>query len=68
MIGRRASKEFRKLARQIEVAGGEVRHMPRGHPKVYFEGRFVMTLCLTPSDHRSRKNELSRLRKAGLNI
>lgn len=57
LAGRGATKEYRRLVKQIEAAGAVVR---RHH------GRFILTLCNTPSDHRSRLNELSRLRQAGL--
>ncbi|AXH49737.1 HicA-like toxin [Gordonia phage Pleakley] len=68
-LGRGGTKEYRDLVRKIEAAGGEVRKPTgKGHPKVYLGGRFIMTLCCTPSDHRSRKNELARLRRAGLEI
>lgn len=66
---RGASKEYRKLVKSIEEAGGGVRRPTgRGHPKVYYQGRFLLTLCNTPSDYRSRRNELARLRQAGLDI
>lgn len=69
LAGRGATKEYRKPVKQIEAAGAVVRRPTgKGHPKVYYQGRFILTLCNTPSDHRSRLNELSRLRQAGLDI
>ena len=68
-VGTRANKEYRVLVKAIKAAGGEVRKPTgTGHPKVYFRGQFVTTLCLTPSDRRARKNELAQLRRAGMNI
>lgn len=69
LLGRGTSKEFRSLVKQIEANGGQVRP-PRGkgHPAVYYDGEFVTTICFTPSDSRSRKNELAGLRRAGMDI
>lgn len=68
MSGRKSfTKECRDLIKKIEAAGGVVR-TGKNHPKVYVNGRYVTALCCTPSDYRSRKNELAILRRAGLEI
>lgn len=63
-----ARKEIRELLGQIEAAGGTVKpscNKP-GHFKVYLDGRFIGGISGTPSDYRSTKNEIARLRRRGL--
>jgi len=59
-------KETRHLLKAIEAQGFTVQRAGNGHYKVRnAAGEIVAILSATPSDWRSRKNELSRLRRAG---
>lgn len=63
------SKELRCVIAKIEAAGGTVEKRGKsGHLRVYVDGAFVGGLAGTPSDHRTWKNDLARLRRHGLNI
>lgn len=71
--GRRCqgNKELRRLLDAIVAAGGEVVPYGRsatGHWKVYLNGEMIGGLAGTPGDYRSRKNDIARLRRNGLNI
>ena len=63
-----ARKETRVLLEQIELAGGTVEPCRNrsGHWKVFFQGRYIGGLSGTPSDHRGTRNDIARLRRAGL--
>ncbi|QGH75331.1 HicA-like toxin [Mycobacterium phage Quesadilla] len=67
---RAARKETRRLLREIERAGGEVRpHQGRpGHFKVYVDGEYIGGIAGTPSDRRAFANDIARLRRNGLPI
>lgn len=58
-------KDLRKLLKALVEAGFEVRVTKKGHHAVYLNGRWITTLSGTPSDHRSWKNALAALRRAG---
>ncbi|AHJ88387.1 hypothetical protein CG91_gp087 [Mycobacterium phage 39HC] len=64
-------KDTRLLLEAVEAAGGECvphgRTRP-GHWKVYLGGKMIGGISGTPSDHRTRKNDIARLRRNGLNI
>ncbi len=63
-------KEVRELLAAIEAAGGTIEpHRSRtGHFKVYLDGQYIGGIAGTGSDHRTRANEVARLRRGGLNI
>jgi len=64
-----ANKQGRELIKAIEAAGGEVRPSGcPGHFKVYLDDRYIGSLAGTPSDWRTFKNDIARLRRNGLNI
>lgn len=58
-------KDLRKLLKALVKAGFEVRVTRKGHHAVYLDDRWVTTLSGTPSDHRSTRNALAALRRAG---
>ncbi|MFI0742459.1 hypothetical protein ACH4PU_30935 [Streptomyces sp. NPDC021100] len=49
----------------LEKQGFEVRQTKNGHYQVFKDGGFVTVLPGTPSDHRSLKNSMAYLRRAG---
>lgn len=59
------NKDVKKLARMLSRQGFEVRATRRGHLLVTLAGRTVAVLAGTPSDHRSLRNGMARLRRAG---
>ncbi|MFH0246378.1 hypothetical protein ACGRHY_29055 [Streptomyces sp. HK10] len=60
-----ASKEVKQLIKKLESQGFTVEATRKGHYKVSRKGAFVTYLPGTPSDHRSLKNCLSYLKRAG---
>lgn len=62
---RGSSKDLRAILDQIEEAGGRPRYC-KGHWKVYYQGKFIGTVCSTPSDWRSWKNDIATLKRRGL--
>ncbi len=58
-------KEVRDLIRALRQQGFEVQDQEVAHPKVYRNGRLITTLPSTPSDVRSLKNTVAKLRKHG---
>jgi hypothetical protein len=58
-------KELRTIIKALEGQGFEVTRTGSGHYEVRKAGRRITTLTNTPSDWRSRLNELSYLRRAG---
>ncbi|MFE1785623.1 hypothetical protein ACFW9F_24380 [Streptomyces sp. NPDC059506] len=60
-----ANKEVRQLLKKLARQGFDVELTRNGHYKVYWDGRFVGTLAGTPSDHRSLKNSVANLKRAG---
>ena len=67
---RAARKEGRELLAAIEAAGGvvEPHRSKTGHFKVYLDGNYIGGIAGTASDWRTRANEVSRLRRGGLNL
>lgn len=65
-----SDRDTRALLDSIEAAGGTVKpcRSRSGHYKVYLEGRLIGTIAGTPSEYRSRKNDIANLRRAGLQI
>lgn len=58
--------KMRDLIRELEAQGFTWRTTARHHILVYSpDGNVVTTMPSTPSDHRSMKNCLSQLRRAG---
>ena len=59
-------KDLRKLIKALEADGYQIVIAKSGHIKVYDEaGRMVAVLSGTPSDWRSRRNELRELKRRG---
>lgn len=58
-------KDLKKLLKALVKAGFEVRVTKKGHHAVYLGERWITTLAGTPSDHRSSKNALAALKRAG---
>ena len=58
-------KELRKVIGALEAQGFEVTITRRGHVVVRKDGRLVATLAGTASDHRSLRNGMAYLRRAG---
>jgi biotin operon repressor len=58
-------KDIRKLCKELKNQGFNVRATRRGHLLVEREGVVVAGLAGTPSDHRSIKNSIAQLRRAG---
>lgn len=59
------NKEVRKLTKELERQGFEVRRAKSNHLKVYKDGRYIATMPSTPSDQRSLKNATALLRRHG---
>ena len=60
-----ASKELRKLHKQLVAQGFEVQRSNRGHLVVLLNGVRITTVSGTPSDYRSWKNSMAYLKRAG---
>ncbi|GAA4627238.1 hypothetical protein [Cellulomonas oligotrophica] len=58
-------KDTRKVLREAERQGFEVRVSKTGHPMVYRDGVFVTQAASTSSDHRGIRNLIAALRRAG---
>lgn len=58
-------KDMRKLVKELTRQGFDVRPTSRGHLSVRSNGVQVAVLPGTPSDWRSTRNDLARLRRAG---
>lgn len=67
---RASKKEVRRLLDAIRQAGGDVvpHQGKNGHWKVYLDGQYIGGIAGTPGDHRAQQNDISRLRRGGLNI
>lgn len=59
------TKDIRKLCKELRAQGFEVRTTRRGHLLVRRDGVVVAGIAGTPSDHRSVKNSIAQLRRAG---
>lgn len=60
-------KDWRRLVRAIEDAGGEVTLRKAGHYRIAGPGGIYFTSA-TPSDHRARLNLVSDLKGIGLDV
>lgn len=61
-------KQFRDLFRALDAQGFTYRRTGTGHWQVRNpDGRVVTVMASTPSDHRSMRNSLADLRRAGFN-
>lgn len=58
-------KDTRKVLREAERQGFEVRISRTGHPMVYRDGAFVAKAAGTPGDQRGLRNLIAALRRAG---
>lgn len=58
-------KEIAEILAELDRQGFEVKRGGSGHWKVYDAAHLVATLPSTPSDHRSLRNTLAVLRRAG---
>ena len=58
-------KELRRVIRELGKQGFDVRVTARQHVQVLKEGRVITVLAGTPSDHRSFRNALAPLKRAG---
>lgn len=58
-------KDTRKVLKEAERQGFEVRTSRTGHPMVYRDGQFVAQAASSTGDHRSIKNLIATLRRAG---
>lgn len=58
-------KDLKKVLKEAEKQGFEVRYTTNGHPMIYKNGAFVAQFAKTGSDHRGLKNGIATLRRAG---
>jgi len=63
--GVKMDKDLRKVVKELEAQGYETRVTAKGHITVTRDGRVVAVFSGTPSDWRSMRNALARLRRAG---
>ena len=63
--GVKMDKDLRKVVKELEAQGFETRVTAKGHITVTRDGRVVAVFSGTPSDWRSMRNALARLRHAG---
>jgi hypothetical protein len=56
------------VLRRVEKLGYEVRRNGSGHVKVYDGDRLLVSMASTPSDHRSVRNTIATLRRAGIDV
>jgi len=59
-------KDTKRLIKEAERQGFTVQRTKRGHLQFRRDGRVVATAAGTASDHRSWKNTIADLRRAGL--
>jgi hypothetical protein len=59
------NKTLKKLSKELDRQGFDVRTTRRGHVAVQAAGMTVAVFAGTPSDWRSTRNGLARLRRAG---
>lgn len=64
-IGGTVSKTLRKLVRDLQVSGYQVKRTSKGHLLVLRNGRVVTGFAGTPSDRRSWNNSLAPLKRDG---
>lgn len=58
--------EWKQLHKKLEQLGCTVRRAGSGHWKVYQEGRMVLVLPSSASDHRSIRNAQALLKRLGI--
>lgn len=58
-------KDTRKIIREAERQGFEVRTSGKGYPLIYRDGEFIAKAAQTTSDRRSTRNLIATLRRAG---
>ncbi|CAG7641781.1 hypothetical protein SIM91_02830 [Rhodococcus opacus] len=58
-------KDIKKLVKELDRQGFDVHVTRRGHLAIRQAGMTVAVLAGTPSDWRSARNGLARLRRAG---
>lgn len=58
-------KDLRKIIKELEAQGFEVRVTKKQHLQIRKNGQHVTVLAGTPSDHRSWRNGLAQARRAG---
>lgn len=58
-------KDIRKLSKELTAQGFQIRTTRREHLLVQRDGVTVAGFAGTPSDHRSIKNSIAQLRRAG---
>ncbi len=59
------SGDLKRMLKALDDQGFEVSRTQRGHYEVRENGRRVATIAGTPSDHRSIRNSIAYLRRAG---
>ena len=63
--GENMDKDLKRLLKELDRQGFDVRTSGKGYPLIYRDGAFVTKLAQTPSDWRSWKNGIAALRRAG---
>lgn len=58
-------KEMQKLERELVRQGFETSWSKKRHLRVYLDGVWLTTFGGTPSDHRSWRNSMAPLKRAG---
>lgn len=61
-------KETRRLLKALVDQGATIVNGRSGHLKVYRGAAFIGAISKTPGDHRTRKNEATRLRRGGFKV
>lgn len=64
------NSDMRKFVRKLKSLGLRVEQAPKNmHLRVYSDNnKCIGTLSSTPSDHRTWRNQIAQLRRAGVNI
>ncbi|NDK90787.1 hypothetical protein GYA93_14520 [Gordonia desulfuricans] len=58
-------KDTKRLLKDLQQQGFEIRTTAKSHIMVYRDGRRVTTLSGTPSDRRASLNAMAALKRAG---
>lgn len=58
-------KDLRKILKEAEKQGFEIRQTSDRHPMVYRHGEFISKVSTTPSDWRGQLNLIAALRRYG---
>lgn len=59
------NKDLKKILKTAKAAGFDIRTTKKGHIVVSKDGRRITTFAGTASDHRSIRNGLAAMRRAG---